>query len=171
MTKMAEGPEAGLRPGFLPAIEALGAPGVALPGVALGALVATLEGLLPIEYLSPGDRVITRSGVRLVRAITVQDVAGEMVLIQPGVLGHDRPGQALMLGGQTPVLLRDWRAQVLYGASLALVPAERLVDGEFVTRVCGRGLRLFALQFDRPEVIYVDGVELGMQPAPVPAPV
>ncbi|MEZ5686120.1 MAG: Hint domain-containing protein [Paracoccaceae bacterium] len=167
MTKMVVGPDAGLRPGVSPAIVPAGA--CAVPGVAQGALVLTLEGALPVEYLSPGDRVVTRAGARRLLAVTPVEAEGEMVLIQPGVLGHDRPGQALMLGAQTPVLLRDWRAQALYGAAQALVPAGRLVDGEFVTRVCGRGLRLFALHFERPEVIYVDGVEIGTAPLVVPA--
>ncbi|HHB80814.1 MAG TPA: hypothetical protein ENK83_03575 [Aliiroseovarius sp.] len=37
--------------------------------LALGTVVYTLDGALPVEYLNDGDRVITRSGARVVRAI------------------------------------------------------------------------------------------------------
>lgn len=38
----------------------------------LGTIVLTMEGALPVEYLSVGDRIITRAGAR-----TLRDIQGE----------------------------------------------------------------------------------------------
>lgn len=144
-------------------------PGAGLSGFAQGARVATMDGLLPVEYLGLGDRVITRSGARVLRGISAIPFVTQLVRIAPGALGHDRPGEALVLGAATEVLLRDWRAEVMFGRKQALVAVSRLVDGQFVTRLSGVKTRLFALHFDAPEVIYADGVEIGCVPMPVVA--
>ncbi|MDD8023928.1 MAG: Hint domain-containing protein [Paracoccaceae bacterium] len=141
---------------------------VALSGVAQGTLVLTLDGALPVEYLAAGDRVITRGGARPLTAVVSRQVTGKMIRVAPGALGHDRPERALILGGRAEVLLRDWRAQALYGQSQALVPVARLLDGGYITPCAGR-MRLFALQFAAAEVIYADGVEVGCTAAQVAA--
>ncbi|SFI64545.1 hypothetical protein [Celeribacter neptunius] len=38
-------------------------------GLPLGTQVMTADGILPVEYLEPGDRVITRAGMRTLRNI------------------------------------------------------------------------------------------------------
>lgn len=139
-------------------------------GIAQGTTVLTLQGALPVEYLSPGDRVVTRTGARVLRAVevsVVRDVA--VVTIAPGALGHDRPDAPLCLPADQPVLVRDWRAKALYGAREAAVPASRLVDGEFLTQGRQPELRLFRLVFDRVETVYADGVELVCEPLTVDA--
>ena len=93
---------------------------LARAGVGMGARVATLDGMLPIEFLSPGDRVVTRAGARTLRAVTVHVVHGECVRLAPGVLGHDRPEGALVVGAGTPLLIRGWRATALYGCAQTL---------------------------------------------------
>ena len=62
------------------------------------------------------------------------------------------PGQA--------VVIRDWRAQALYGLPAAAIPASRLADGEFVCLETHRNARLFTLRFEDEEVIYAEGLEL-----------
>lgn len=139
-------------------------------GIAMGTRVMTLQGALPVEFLTPGDRVITRSGARVLRrieALALQDV--DVVQVAPGALGHDRPEVPMCLPAGQPVLLRDWRAQSLYGTAEAAVPVARLVDGEFLRRTRLPELRLFRLAFDSAEVIYADGVELACAPATVDA--
>lgn len=138
--------------------------GAGLAGIALGTRVATLDGLLPVEYLGPGDRVITRSGMCRLRAATSVPTRGRLVQVAPGALGHDRPERALLLGEGTPVLIRDWRAEALFGRKEALVEVSRLLDGQFIARAAGAKTRLFALHFDAAEVIYADGVEIGTTP-------
>lgn len=138
--------------------------GAALAGIALGTRVATLDGLLPVEFLVPGDRVITRSGMCRLRAATAMPARGGLVQISPGALGHDRPERALLLGEGTQVLIRDWRAEALFGRKEALIEVSRLIDGQFIARVGAKKVRLFTLHFDSAEVIYADGVEIGCAP-------
>ena len=131
------------------------------PGMLAGTMVRTLEGVLPVEYLTPGDRIVTRSGMRRLASVSV--VARKMVdlvRIRASTVGHDRPDQDLLLSPSQPVVIRDWRAQALYGVTAAAIPAARLADGEFVCLETHRNVRLFTLRFDDEEVIYAEGLEL-----------
>lgn len=38
-------------------------------GLTLGTLVFTADGEIPVEYLEPGDRIVTRAGMRTLRGI------------------------------------------------------------------------------------------------------
>ncbi|MBL9072399.1 MAG: Hint domain-containing protein [Tabrizicola sp.] len=124
-------------------------------------MVRTLEGVLPVEYLTPGDRIVTRAGARRLTSVSV--VVRKMVRlvrIRASSMGHDRPDQDLLLSPDQPVIIRDWRAQALYGAPVAAIPAARLADGEFICVETHRSARLFTLRFDDEEVIYAEGMEL-----------
>ncbi|WP_372840113.1 Hint domain-containing protein [Phaeovulum sp.] len=129
--------------------------------IAQGAGILTLDGLLPVEYLSPGDRIVTRSGAMRLRAVHTSVAQGPLIRVAPSALGHDRPDQALLLAPDTKVLVRDWRAKAMFGKAQALVAVSRLIDGDYVARVPGGKRRLFSLEFDAPQVVYADGVEVG----------
>ncbi|MFN3992808.1 MAG: Hint domain-containing protein [Tabrizicola flagellatus] len=126
-----------------------------------GTMVRTLDGLIPVDFLTPGDRVVTRAGARRLTSVSV--VARkqvDLVRIKASTMGHDRPDQDLLLSPGQPVLIRDWRARALYGQPVAAIPAVRLADGEFVCLETHRNVRLFTLRFDEDEVIYAEGLEL-----------
>jgi len=130
-------------------------------GLPAGTLVMTLQGEVAVEALMPGDRIISRTmGTAVLRdvAARVADVA--MVRILAGSLGHTRPGRDLSVGPDTMIHIRDWRAQALYGKPAALIPARRLVDGEFVALQDHALTTLYTLTFDRPQVVYADGLEI-----------
>ena len=129
-------------------------------GIASGTVLATLDGYLPVDFLEPGDRVVTRAGMAIVRAVRVHRYSGAAVRITASALGHDRPEQDLTLPAETQVLLRDWRAGALFGSDQATVPVSRLVDGEFIALTEVKSLRLFEILFDKPQVVYAEGVEL-----------
>ncbi len=142
----------------------------AATGLPLGTTVMTLDGALPVEHLTQGDRIVTRAGARILRAVTATlQTDAAMVAVGAGALGHDRPGRPLLLPADQPVLVRDWRARALWGVDAALVPVARLADGEHVRRVQVAQVRLFALSFDDDAVIYADGVEVGCPRVPVAA--
>ena len=129
-------------------------------GMAAGTRIRTLDGVLPVEFLQPGDRIVTRSGARRLVAVSVrQSRALDVVRLRASTLGHGRPEADLLLGPGQPVVVRDWRARILYGAEVAAVPCTRLADGEFVLRET-RDLRLYTLRFAEDEVIWAEGVEL-----------
>jgi hypothetical protein len=130
-------------------------------GMLAGTMVRTLDGLIPIEFLTPGDRIVTRAGARRLTSVSVvvrKQV--DLVRVRASTMGHDRPDQDLLLSPGQPVLIRDWRAKALYGVPVAAIPASRLADGEFICIETHRNARLFTLRFDDDEVIYAEGLEL-----------
>lgn len=130
-------------------------------GLLAGTQIRTLDGLLPVEFLQPGDRIITRAGMRRLMAISVQRrKASTVVRVRATTLGHDRPENDLVLAPGQPVMIRDWRARALYGAATAAIPASRLVDGEFIVSEQRQVARLFTLRFEDDEVIYAEGLEI-----------
>ena len=137
-----------------------------LPG---GTIILTMDGEMPVEFLEPGDRIITRdSGVARLVALDRLRLQTRRILITAGSLGDTRPESDLVLPAAQPVLLRDWRAQALCGRAQALAPAGALVDGEFVLDLGPGRMDLHRLRFDAPHVIYAGGLELAAA-APRPA--
>lgn len=137
--------------------------------MAAGSTVLTLMGAVPVEYVAPGDRVITRNGARNVRAVQISVVKSTHVIcISEGVLDTDRPEQDICLSPDQPILIRDWRAKAMAAARQAVVPAARLVDGEYVRRLSCDEVWMISLQFDTDEVIYANGLELLCEAAATP---
>jgi hypothetical protein len=131
------------------------------PGVLAGTMVRTMDGILPVEYLTPGDRIVTRAGARRLTSVSVMVRKRiDLVRIRASTMGHDRPDQDLLVSPDQPVIIRDWRAQALYGVPFAAIPAARLADNEFICLETHRNVRLFTLRFDDDEVIYAEGLEL-----------
>jgi hypothetical protein len=132
-----------------------------MAGMLAGTHVRTLDGVLPVDFLTPGDRIVTRAGMRrLTSVLVLARKKVDLVRIRASTMGHDRPDQDLLLSPDQPVIIRDWRAQALFGTSVAAVPAARLADGEFVCLESHLNVRLFTLRFDDDEVIYAEGLEL-----------
>ncbi len=139
-----------------------------LQGLVSGTLVLSAEGSLPVEYLTAGDRLVTRSGLRILRAVSVRVVRrASMVRIGRDMLGVGRPEADVMVPAGQPVMIRDWRAQVLRGRKTALIAAACLVDGQLIRAESKNNVRLFGLRFDGPEVIYAGGLELACTEQPV----
>ncbi|MGL4238307.1 Hint domain-containing protein [Tabrizicola sp.] len=131
------------------------------PGLRAGTIVRTLDGLLPVEFLAPGDRIVTRAGARRLVSISVAARKQvDLVRIRASTMGHDRPDQDLFVSPDQPVIIRDWRAKALYNVDVAAIPASRLADGEFIVLETHRNVKLFTLCFDDDEVIYAEGLEL-----------
>lgn len=140
-------------------IAGLGTP--ALTGVLAGTRIRTLEGILPVEYLEPGDRIVTRSGARRLLAVSVLRRRGvDLLRVRASTLGHDRPEHDLLVAPGQRMIIRDWRARALYGSAAAAIPAERLTDGEFILSERLASARLFTLRFAEDEVIWAEGLEL-----------
>ena len=124
--------------------------------------IMTLNGERSVSDLSPGDRVVTRdSGVALVTSVKSRQIITRAVTILAGSLGHTRPECDVTLPAGQPVLVRDWRARAIFNARQAMVPAHRLIDGEFITDQGEIEMTLYELGFDTPHILYVDGLEVG----------
>ena len=132
-------------------------------GLVSGTTLLTADGEMPVEYISPGDRIITRNaGLVPLRAIESVRVTQEAVKIAAGSLGDTKPTHHVMLPAAQMVLIRDWRAQAMRGAAQAVMPAGCLIDDEFITSLGPREMTLIRLGFDAPYVVYADGLELSV---------
>ncbi|MGK7652385.1 Hint domain-containing protein [Roseovarius sp. B08] len=130
-------------------------------GFVAGAVIMTLEGEKAVEDLRPGDRVITRdTGMAILRDISSATLRTRAIRIQAGSLGHTRPVRDVLLPSGQYLLIRDWRAEAMFGAKRAMAQVSQLVDGEFITDEGEAEMTLFTLDFDTPHVLYVDGLEV-----------
>lgn len=130
-------------------------------GICAGTTIMTLDGEMPIEHLSVGDRVITRdSGMSVVKDITVKQAQLQPIRIKAGSLGHTRPDRDMMVTPGANLHIRDWRAEALFGTTSASVSAERLVDGEFLSTADVQEMTVYHIAFDREHIIYADGIEM-----------
>lgn len=130
------------------------------PGIAAGTAVMTMGGAIPVEHLCPGSRIVTRSGMRVLRSVGMRMLSGAAIRIGPGVLGIARPEAPVTLARGQKLRIADCRAHLLYGTDEAHVPASRLIDGDHVAQTAVCRLPMFTLRFDSDEVIYAGGLEL-----------
>ena len=130
-------------------------------GICAGTTIMTLQGEMPVEHLQPGTKVITRdSGMAVLHAVRAEVVKLQPIRIKAGSLGHTRPDRDMMVTPGTQIHIRDWRAEALYGVASANVPAHRLVDGEFLSKEATCEMTVYSLTFDRPHILYADGIEM-----------
>ncbi|MBB5722091.1 hypothetical protein FHS72_001715 [Loktanella ponticola] len=130
-------------------------------GICAGTSIMTLDGEMPIEHLSVGDRVITRdSGMSVIKEISVSKQLVQPISIKAGSLGHTRPDRDMVVTAGAKLHIRDWRAEALFGKAAASVPAARLVDGEFLTVAETCEMAVYHIIFDREHIVYADGIEM-----------
>ena len=143
-------------------------------GLGPGTGVMTTAGEVRVERLRPGMRIITRDrGAVALSRLIVRTVPGTGILrLCPAALDPDDTAPALRIGAGTRLLLRDWRARILFGKSPVLVPLHRLVDGTHIARAEGAGAtRLFQLAFDDgPHIAQIAGGRLEIASARLRAP-
>lgn len=131
-------------------------------GLVSGAHILTLNGMQPVESLRVGDPVITRaSGVAPITDIEVISMITPAVYIIAGSIGHSRQDRDTLVTADQTIMLRDWRAQVLFGQSHALARASSLIDGEFVRDLGQHPVTLHRIYCASPQIVYADGLELG----------
>ena len=130
-------------------------------GFVSGTIILSQDGEMPVEFLSPQDRIITRDAgfVRLAH-ISRSRQSIRAIRFAAGSLGHTRPEQDLILPENQMVLVRDWRAKAMFGADQAMVRAVDLVDGEFICDLGMRAMVVHQLHFSAPHVVYAGGLEV-----------
>ena len=131
-------------------------------GLLQGTMLMTLDGEMPVEFVSIGDKLITRdTGISKVTHIQRSSREVHAIAFAAGSLGHTRPERDAQLAGDQMVLVRDWRARAMFNSERALVAARALVDNEFITDLGMVETTLFQIFCDGPHIIYADGLELG----------
>ncbi|TLP60511.1 hypothetical protein FEE96_16740 [Parasedimentitalea maritima] len=130
-------------------------------GLMRDTIVLTRQGDVAVQDIRAGDHVITRgAGMVQVHSITRQRAFQRAISIAAGSLGDTRPDCDIVLPADQKVLIRDWRAQALFGQDQALVAASSLVDGEFIIDQGMQVLELYTLELGQSHVIYAGGLEV-----------
>ncbi len=126
-----------------------------------GAMIATEDGHEPVEWIEAGTRVVTRDrGLQPVKLVLRRHVS-----LPPGVL-HRVDGTTLeatgdpepiILSQKTPVLLRDPKAELMFGMPEVLAPCHAVANGPG-----GKGsVTMTSLVFDCHELVMAGGSWVG----------
>jgi Ca2+-binding RTX toxin-like protein len=132
-----------------------------------GSLATTDRGLVAVEDLRVGDRVLTRdSGFQPIVWTGKQVLSEVALLVEPrfrpvrilaGALGHGVPARDMRVSPQHRVLFSGPRADVLFGETEVLVPALHLVGRPGIT-VEGRGpVTYIHFMCASHQIVMVDG--------------
>lgn len=132
-----------------------------------GTQIATIGGLVPVDQLKVGDKVITRdNGYQEIRWIGRNELSASAlarqphlkpVMIRKGSLGTDLPERDMMVSPQHRMLLTNAELMLHFGESEVLVPAKHLVNDQNIGRVTTHGVEYIHVLFDHHEVILADG--------------
>ena len=127
-----------------------------------GTMIATTRGEKPIEYLRPGDLVLTRdNGAEEVRWIGSRRLGWETlarnphlqpVVIRWGALDWGQPAHDLYVSPNHRILMRDDTGEEVLAA------AHQLVGNDGIEGVEAMGVTYFHLMFDQHQVILSDGL-------------
>lgn len=136
-----------------------------------GTQILTPSGPVNVEDLAEGDRVVTRDhGAQKIKWIGNSPVEPNIMAIKPtlkpirfaaGSLGKNLPERDLRVSRQHRFLVRDWRAEMMFGdPEGVLTPAFTLCNDSTIRVEEGdERVVYFHVAFDNHEVIYAEGVE------------
>ncbi|MEM7644813.1 MAG: Hint domain-containing protein, partial [Pseudomonadota bacterium] len=126
-----------------------------------GTRIATPHGPRSVENLREGDLVLTRDDgpqpLRWIGACPIRPADGQApIRFEAGTVGNDRP---LRVSPQHRMIVRGWRAQILFGEEEVLVPAISLVDGQGVRQEEPKKVTYRHLLCDTHQIVFADGAE------------
>ncbi|MEQ3726534.1 MAG: Hint domain-containing protein [Tateyamaria sp.] len=136
-----------------------------------GTRIRTLAGEVPIQNLKAGDRVVTRDhGAQTIKWIGSTTVSGSYasdnkrlrpILIRKDALGPQTPERDMRVSRQHRILVRDWRAEMLFGnPGGVLVPAFTLCNDKTITEERPtEDVTYIHMAFENHEIVYADGIE------------
>ncbi len=130
------------------------------PCFAAGTPILTPDGEVPVETLVPGDIVVTLDhGPQRVVWAGQRRVSGRgrhaPIRFATGAIGNPVP---LEVSPQHRMLIRGWRAELLFGEPEVLVAACHLVNGDRISRAPRDSVTYVHLMFDRHEIVHAAGV-------------
>ncbi|WP_300513928.1 Hint domain-containing protein [Aliiroseovarius sp.] len=134
-----------------------------------GTRIRTADGDVPVEYLSEGDRILTRdNGPQEVLWIGHRRISGARLYAMPqlrpvriraGALGIDRPDGDLIVSPQHSMLITGPKAKALFNTPEVLVAAQDLIDDRRVhVDHSLREVTYFHLLLERHEVVWANGL-------------
>ncbi|MGR3540278.1 MAG: Hint domain-containing protein [Hasllibacter sp.] len=159
----AEGPNNG-------AAQGIEAAGYVAPCFVTGTRILTLDGEIPVEHLTIGDRVVCRDGgakplrwngtTRPPAGRMASDPAVMPVRIPAHAFGTGRPARDLWVSPQHRVLLRGGDTMLLTGEAEVLAAALHLTGRRGIAQRPARaGAAYHHLLFDTHEIVWSEGLE------------
>lgn len=123
---------------------------VAVEGLQIGDLVSNADGdPTPLRWI--GSRRVTAPEMQLSPDL-------RPVRIAKGALGANIPVRDLRVSPNHNILIRDWRAELLFSEAEVLVPAKALVnDSTIHVDQTASSAEYFHLLFDQHQIIFTDG--------------
>ncbi|AZV79066.1 hypothetical protein EBB79_15095 [Parasedimentitalea marina] len=132
-----------------------------MTGLVRDTVVLTRSGEVLVQHIQADHHIVTRdAGLVRVQIVVHQHVMSPTISVAAGSLGDTRPEHEMILPANQQILIRDWRAQALFGCNQALVPASSLVDGEYICHQGQQMLDLYSVHLERLHVIYAGGLEV-----------
>ena len=123
---------------------------IAVEALKVGDTIRTSDGK-DVELRWVGNRKITRFEIK-------RDPDLRPVRISAGALGNSVPSRDLWVSPNHKILVRDWRAELLFSEEEVLVPAKALIDGGHVIQDTSvNETEYFHLLFENHEIILTEG--------------
>jgi hypothetical protein len=137
----------------------LNAENTGVPCFVRGTMIATIGGIIPVESLRVGDKIITRdNGLQEIRWIGSRRVVAEgkmaPVRVAAGLFNNT---DDLWLSPNHRILQAGIKVSVLFEEPEVLVAAKHLVGVEGIDSCAGGQVEYFHILFDRHEVILSNG--------------
>ncbi|MEP3345294.1 MAG: Hint domain-containing protein [Litoreibacter sp.] len=130
-------------------------------GLLGGSQILTMRGYVPISSLKAGERIVTRNGMRTLSDLHVESHMMRPIRVGHGTLGFSRPNADMMIAPDQEVMVRDWRAEMLFGRDMVIANISTMVDGKYIAEEQELALHdVYQLRFDSEEVFYADGLEV-----------
>lgn len=126
---------------------------------AAGTLIATPSGPRPVETLRPGDLVDTLDGGALPLSwCGRQRVPGigrfAPILFRAGAIGNARD---LRVSPQHRMLMRGWKAELMFGEAEVLVPAKALVNCVTILSAAVASVEYVHIMFGSHQIVFAEG--------------
>ena len=121
-----------------------------------GTMIATQAGLRAIEDLRVGNPVMIQdNGLQRIGWIGKTTVAGRDRFAPNTFAGSE---EELIVSPQHRMLIKGYRAELLFGQSEVLVPALHMIDGKGVTRAPCDEVTYIHIMFESHEIIFANGI-------------
>ena len=126
-----------------------------------GTMIATHAGLRKIEDLKVGDPVMTQdNGIQKIGWIGKTTVSAQKNFAPVHFAKSVFPGATddLIVSPQHRMLVKGYRAELLFGQSEVLMPAIHMIDGKDVTRLYQEDVTYIHIMFEQHEIIFANGI-------------
>lgn len=140
-----------------------------VPCFCQGTAVMTSDGKQPVDWIRPGDRILTRdhgfqpvlwTDRTVIRASWLADTPTlRPIRIAKGSAGNDMPERDLMLSPEHRILLKSPQIELLLGCDEVFAPVKALTnDGEVTQTLPDHDISYYHILFAQHEIVLAEGL-------------